>query len=265
MGTSDQRDSISEQERQEPERLSAQAADSTMLNIDRADKPFWGFVCGLQSEAACLQSCSEWIRSTVSGASAIRARINAEILLAKGAIGLVSFGVSGALHPRLQPGDVIIGDKVVQEGRTEIEAEVEWLTIIEEFAKSCNLTTHRATVLGSNTIITTVDQKRDLAQKFAADAVDMESHAVANVAKEAGKPFLILRTIADSHDRTIPPSALKGVAADGHIQPFNVIASLLTRPQDLPTLLKLGKDNTKAMENLRRSALEVLPLFFRRM
>lgn len=227
--------------------------------------PRAGFICGLKEEARCLADVGNRAISTVSAASPARARTNAEILLAKGVTGLVSFGVSGALSPQLRPGDIFVGTSIAQAARRPIAAHRGWLDAVLDIAAAKNIPIRQASVFGSNEIITSSDQKRDIADRFHADTVDMESHIVASVARDAGKPFLILRSIADSADRAIPPSALKGVGPDGGMRPMHVAAALISRPQDLPPLLKLGRENARAMAGLRRCALDLLPVFFGRM
>lgn len=220
-----------------------------------------GVICGLKTEAACLAALSDWAIITVSGASPVRARINAEILLAKGAKGLISFGVSGALSEKLAPGDIILGTNVLQAKRSPIKGAGPWADLARKLARDANIRLVDTAVFGSDTIITTAAQKQALAAEHHADAVDMESHAVATIATDAGKPFLILRTIADSHDRAIPGAALKGVGPDGGIRPLSVAASLVMRPQDLPGVIKLGQDNAAAMASLRLAAEQILPAF----
>lgn len=220
-----------------------------------------GVVCGLKTEAACLNDLSDWAVTTVSGASPVRARINAEILLAKGAKGLISFGVSGALSDKLQPGDIILGTNVLQAKRAPQKSTSPWADLARKIAKDVDIRLIDAAVFGSDTIVTTAAQKQALAAEYHADAVDMESHAVASVATDAGKPFIILRTIADSHDHAIPGAALKGVGPDGGIRPLSVAASLFTRPQDLAGVVKLGQDNAAAMASLRSVAQQILPAF----
>jgi len=83
----------------------------------------------------------------------------------------------------------------------------------------------------------------------------MESHILGKVADAAGLPFLIVRAVSDHAGRDLPPSALCGTAPDGSVRPGAVIARLMTRPQDLPGLIALGRASARAHRALAQVAL----------
>ena len=53
-------------------------------------------------------------------------------------------------------------------------------------------------------IVCSVLEKRSLAKQFQASALDMESAGIAAVAKEHDIPFLVIRTVSDLMDETLP-------------------------------------------------------------
>ena len=77
-----------------------------------------GVIMSLRAEADCLRWRDDAAAplTYVTGGSPARARIGAELLRAKGAAGLVSFGLAIGLAPVLRPGDVVIADRVVMPG-----------------------------------------------------------------------------------------------------------------------------------------------------
>ena len=85
---------------------------------------------------------------------------------------------------------------------------------------------------------------------FGALAVDMESGAVAEACVRAGKPFAVLRAIADPAGRGIPALAMRGLGPEGETRPLAVAAGLLRRPGDLPALIRLGRDSQAALAAL---------------
>ncbi|MFP4003003.1 MAG: hypothetical protein ACLFV8_04440, partial [Alphaproteobacteria bacterium] len=93
-----------------------------------------------------------------------------------------------------------------------------------------------------------------------AAAVDMESHAVARAARERGLPWAAIRAVADPANRTIPATAMAGLAPDGTARPWRVIRELTARPQDLPALIRLGRDAQAGLATLRGAALHLLPV-----
>jgi hypothetical protein len=109
-------------------------------------------------------------------------------------------------------------------------------------------------IAGSDTAVTTAAAKSNLQRSTGAAAVDLESHAVAAAAHAAGLPLLVVRAIADPADRPIPAAALAGLAPDGHMRPFAVLAKLALRPWDLARMARLAEDTRAAHRALRRVA-----------
>ncbi len=105
--------------------------------------------------------------------------------------------------------------------------------------------------------ITEVDEKRRLFAATGAAAVDMESAAVAEVARAAGVPFLALRAVADPACRAIPPAALAGLRSDGTIDATAVVRAVASHPQEVVRLVRLAGDYHRAERRLRDVALRV--------
>ncbi len=75
-----------------------------------------------------------------------------------------------------------------------------------------------------------------------ADAIDLESGPVANVAHQAGLPFAVLRAICDPAERNLPPAALAALDHHGVIGLRCVLASLLRNRTQFPALIILARD-----------------------
>lgn len=221
---------------------------------------FIGFVCGLKSEALALadQDADPAIQIRISGANAARARERARALVEEGAKALISFGVSGGLVSQLKPGDLILGRDVIAGGH-RFEAYPSLLRDLETRAAREDIPVTVGTLVGSDVLVEGPAAKADLARHYRALAVDMESHAVAEMAAEADLPFLAIRAIADPHDRSLPKSAAGAVAPDGSIRTLNVLGAAVRRPTDFFTLIKVGQDSAKAHEALRRGARHFVP------
>src|SRR5205814_7432868 len=79
-------------------------------------------------------------------------------------------------------------------------------------------------------------QKRELASKFSAQAVDMEAAAVAEVASQAGVPFVALKSISDELDFPMPP--LESFVKDnGSLAVPHLLLFLMFRPWHWPAVL----------------------------
>jgi len=78
-----------------------------------------GIVTGLKSEAGCLKSEDV----VCAGADSARAYNLAKQLADNGCLSLMSFGIAGGLAPHLNPGNIVIGEKVVGSENDEIECD----------------------------------------------------------------------------------------------------------------------------------------------
>ena len=136
---------------------------------------------GLVAEAAHLERipCSTFC----SGGCPGRAAEGARQMVDSGATGLVSFGVGGGLDPSLPPGFLVAATMVITPEGEKIGTDTAWRNHIVEITPG-PLTI--AEIAGSDHAITSPQAKSELFAATGAVAVDMESHAVARVALEAG-------------------------------------------------------------------------------
>jgi len=160
---------------------------------------------------------------------------------------LVSFGIAGALAPHLKPGDIILSTEVVDEDRRWLSSESLRLRVPELIAQTGAI---EGAVLGARTAIATQADKHRAWQETGALAVDLESVVVARAAAALGIPFLVLRAIADTAARKLPPAALVPLRPDGKPMLGQVLASVLRRPSQLPTLLGVAREARQALQAL---------------
>jgi adenosylhomocysteine nucleosidase len=145
----------------------------------------------LEITLACALGVEERV-ARKAGARTARVGLGATLPLPEGR--LVSFGFAGALDPRLQPGTLITATKVVDPaGKTLWEGE----PIQVDGARAVVICASRNVVDGSS-------QRQDLATATGADAVDMESGALAASGRLAG----VVRAISDSRDQPLGRFAL---------------------------------------------------------
>lgn len=222
-----------------------------------------GVITGLIREADCLGVIPADRRPLVrsSGARPARAYALSRELIGEGCQGLVSFGTAGGLKADLKPGTLVLADKVVRDDGKVFQASKPWLERMEKAVDGPGAVTGAA-IAGSDTVVANPQAKRALAAKTSAVAVDMESHAVARAAEEAGVPFLVVRVVADSLERTLPEWILGTVGESGGTRYGAVLSGLARHPWDLPALVGLAGDNRKAMATLRRVAGLSGELFF---
>jgi hypothetical protein len=118
---------------------------------------------------------------------------------------------------------------------------------------------HTGVVVSSHDPVTYPAEKVALHRRWHALCVDMESGVVARVCAEAKKPFAVIRAVADPASRIIPRAALSGLTASGRMNPFAVARGVLTRPGDLPGLMKLGGETRLALRSLADAARRLGP------
>lgn len=162
----------------------------------------------------------------------------------KGANCLMSFGIAGALAPDLRAGDVVISAEVVSDGNSwHVD---EWFqTRVADLAREIGA--FQGPVLGARAILGTEAEKSRAWRETGALAVDLESDVVARIASQAGIPFLVARTIADTAFRELPPAALLPLSEAGTPNLARVLGSVLRRPRQIGTLIRLARETRMAL------------------
>jgi hopanoid-associated phosphorylase len=202
-------------------------------------------VCGLKVEARIAKGRGVRICAGGGRSEALIAALEREI--AAGIDGIVSFGLCGALVPALAPGTLIVAQSTIFRGRS-LGVEARWSELLEKRMPYAI----RASLAGSDRIVTNAALKRRLHDETGAAAVDMESHIAAAIAGRHGVPFVALRAVADPLERALPPAATVAMRASGGIDLFAVMRSIAKEPGQLPALLAIGRDTRRALGALRR-------------
>jgi adenosylhomocysteine nucleosidase len=200
-----------------------------------------GFVVGLAAEARIAARFGCPVR--VGGGTPAGAAEAATRLIGEGATALVSFGLAGGLDPALRPGAIIIPATVISDDRSR-QADG---TLADRFG---GFSGH--IVLAGAAVAADAASKRCLYATTRADAIDLESGAVARVAESYGLPFVVVRVICDPAERDLPQAALVALDPKGGIGLLPVVWSVLRRPKQIPDLLRLGRDAALARRALRR-------------
>jgi adenosylhomocysteine nucleosidase len=164
---------------------------------------------------------------------------------AKGANCLMSFGIAGALAPHLRAGDVVMSAEVVSEDGFYWQADDRFRDRVADLA--CQIRAFLGPVLGASAILATEADKSRAWREKGALAVDLESDLVARVASQAGIPFLVVRTIADTVCRELPPAALIPLSEAGTPNLARVLGSVLRRPRQIGTLIGLAWETRMAL------------------
>jgi adenosylhomocysteine nucleosidase len=196
-------------------------------------------VVGLAAEARLLSPLPCPV--AIGGGTPAGARAAAERLVAEGATALVSFGLAGGLDPALPTGTLLVPVAVVSRGIR--------LAIDPALAAALGGVTRQALVAAEEVVATTAAKAR-LWRGTGCAGVDLESGAVAEVARDRGLAFAVLRAICDPGTRGLPPAALAALDAQGRIAIGRVLAALARHPGQLPALLALAREAATARRAL---------------
>lgn len=202
-------------------------------------------VTGLAREARI--AAGPGVRAIAGGGSAPALVAALERELARGAGGVISFGIAGGLAEDIASGTWLVARAIVTPAE-RWKCDAAWArSIAERLVGACT-----ADLAGVDTPVTEPAAKRALHRTTGAAAVDTESHIAAAIAAAHGLPFAAFRVVADSVRRGLPPAASVALTSDGNISSSAVLGSLARAPAQLPSLLRTAIDARTAFRALLR-------------
>lgn len=181
-----------------------------------------------------------------------------------GCAGLVSFGLAGGLDPALPAGSLVIASAVVGPDGTAHPVDPAWRNRLasrlgERWGERWLIAA--GPIAGSVAAVGDPREKRALLVRAGAVAVDMESLAVAEVARAHALPLLVVRAIADPATRRVPAWLDGAINPAGRPRVAAVLAGLAAHPGDIAALCRLGADARRGMAALSGVAALAGPLF----
>ncbi len=210
-------------------------------------------------EKGCIGSIGDKILVAHSGVGAKNASASAELLVKQGVNSLISWGCAAALDKALKPGDLVVAVSLVDTDKLWLDLDNNgWANHVQAtLAKQPLVTARVGTLAESENIIVTSREKGQLASASGAIAVDMESAAIAKVAKLHGLPFLAVRAVADPLDMDLPKAVSHALNGQGEVILRKLLMFLLLHPSELPGLVKLGLHFNDARNTLKRVAKQL--------
>jgi len=168
---------------------------------------------------------------------------------------VISAGLAGGLDPRLKLGDVVMADRIVDlEGnRLDIDLAVDRSSL--EAARGVYV----GPLVTVERIVRTAAEKRQLAARSEALAVDMESMGVAEVCRLERVPCLAIRAISDPADHDLPRDIeylLKRRTAAGRLGA--AARAVMRRPASIKDMWRLKEDALNASERLAKFLVGVV-------
>jgi adenosylhomocysteine nucleosidase len=225
-----------------------------------------GIVVALPEELATLTSkkidkgdclfIADKLLVAYSGAGPINAKSAAELLVAKGAARLMSWGCAAALSASLKPGDLILADKLIDaEGCRDAKCCVstDWYSYTKNILVKF-VAVYTGCLAESINIVSSSKDKKQLHSITGAVALDMESIAIAKVARQYNLPFLSIRVIADPVNMNLPLAINHSLNDQGEVVLRKLLSFLFLHPAELPGLIKLGLHFNAAKKTLKSVA-----------
>lgn len=225
-----------------------------------------GIVVALPEELSTLTSkkidkgCCVFITDNIvlaySGAGADNARTASELLIAQGATQLISWGCAAALSETLKPGDLVLPDTLIDAEGNHLDIHADWLGFAKNLL-SASLKTYTGSLVESLSIVATAKDKKHLHTQTGAIALDMESIAIAKVARRHNLPFLAIRAIADPVNMDLPKAINHSLNNEGDIMLGKLLLFIALHPAELPGLIKLGLHFNNAKNTLKLVAKQL--------
>jgi len=237
-------------------------------------QPAIGLVVALNAEAIALIGRGPWRQGDVclfrrshltrdtplliarSGIGMRQAGSAAEWLVREGVFALGVSGISGGLSPDLGPGDLIVADAVLKEGNgynLVWKGDRRLADLTSSALRAKGLSPYCGAIMTVHEPVFSVRKKEALYNESRALAVDMESAAVAAVARNAGLPFFAIRSVCDPCTVSVPEALSECLDPRGRVRPFHLLRRLMLSPRLLLDLGPMKGYFSMALNGLRQA------------
>ena len=188
----------------------------------------------------------------VSGVGEQRAAQAAQRLVDAGIAGLVSWGCAAGLDAELPAGALCLPESVNTVDRERWPTDDVWRH--EVVAALGQRAVFEGALAHAYEVVASSAAKRELAARAGAVVADMESAAIARVARRHDLPLLVVRSVVDPLALTLPAIVTDHVDDSGRVPLAPLLRGLLRRPSDLLALLQLASGFRAALASLRAVA-----------
>lgn len=158
---------------------------------------------------------------------------------------VLSSGYSGALRDGMHVGDVVMADAICDTHGNELKVDL-------KMSAAGQKRLHVGRFVTSDELVRLVKHKRELAERYDAIAVDMESLAVAQVCRETGTRFLAVRAISDDLSADLPPEIVSVIGESGTFRAGATMGALWKRFGSIKDMWRLRQQTTEASVRLAK-------------
>jgi adenosylhomocysteine nucleosidase len=226
---------------------------TTCVGVVGALEPELRALAGRSLRVGSVQRLPDGLLMAVSGIGPKHAYQAGKRLIDAGATALASWGSAAALDARLGSGTLLLPEKVISQSGTVFSVDADWRQRLLECVGDDDAI-YTGAVAESAHVLASVAEKIALSTGSGAAAADMESAALAAVARDADIPFIVVRAIADGASVAVPPRLARAVSSDGTLRVASSLAWLALSPWHGPTALRLAWGFRRALLALARIA-----------
>jgi len=170
---------------------------------------------------------------------------------------IISLGFAGALSSELRVGDVVVCSTLhCGPGSEQEEQELEPCAAdanLHSLALQCPEDRVTRFCVGSGVTALQLDpdpaKMQELREAFNAHIIDMESYWIARMASARQIPFIAIRSISDTIERSVQPFD-RILASDGSLLWRKAVLCFLLRPQYLANVFTLYRNTRPAKRNM---------------
>jgi adenosylhomocysteine nucleosidase len=163
---------------------------------------------------------------------------------------LVSWGTAGGLDAALRPGDLILPETIIPTDGELLSVDPVWHRHMRHRLAG-RIPCRTDPIVESHTVLQNPYEKTLLRKRTGAAAVDMESAAMARVARGASLPFLVVRAVTDPADLSLPRFVPEATDSSGTVDPLGIITGLIRSPKEILPLIRLAGCFRAAQRTLR--------------
>lgn len=219
--------------------------------------------CGVGREARIAQS-GGGVVAVAGGGDGDWLAERLDALVREGAAGVMSFGLCGALEPRLRVRDVVVADGVL--GDTTADCHPAWVAALrtrivpgprEEGGLSDRRDSsgpafrHKAGItVWADGLLASGPARKAVLAATGAVAIDMESHIAARVAARHDLPFACLRVVSDTAADTLPSAFAVAMQRGGGTNVPALLRSLAAHPAQVPAFARASANAVRALKRL---------------
>lgn len=171
-----------------------------------------------------------------------------------------SIGCAGALSPSLLVGDAVVAETIIDDSANgkEYVPTPELVEKVGSCLEESGFSCHVGTTVTTSEVAGTPEQKNNLAAKYGALAVDMETAQVAEWAASWDIPIVAVRTVSDTSKDSIPPELGGIVGPKGKLVISKAVRVFAGRPKLFREAMRLKRNLDRSLKNLEQIVMSLL-------